>query len=129
MESLTISPPPNSAPYSQDNTDSSTSLEEFFHKEMGSISRSEAKCSICDVSVNIDNPSLELHSGFINAVRAIDLAVTDSDKRETMEDFIKKFGTHYSRKTVMGIGTEFETRYSYVMSLLALMVTLTIIKS
>ena len=107
---MTVSPPPNSASYGNGDSESSSSLEEFFSKEGGSISRSKAQCSVYDVTIDLDDPSLTLHPGFIEAVRKIDLAVTDTEKKTTMKSFIDKFGTHYSAKSVMGIGTEFETR-------------------
>ena len=108
--SITVSPPPNSASYGEEDSESSSSLEKFFSKEGGSISRSEAKCSVFDVTIDIDDPSLRLHDGFIEAVKIIDLATTKSEKKDAMIDFIKKFGTHFQKKSVMGIGYEFETR-------------------
>lgn len=108
--SITVSPPPNSASYGVEDSESSSSLEIFFSKEGGSISRSEARCSVFDVTIDIDDPSLRLHDGFIQAVKIIDLATTNSKKEKAMEDFIDKFGTHFQQKSVMGIGTEFETR-------------------
>ena len=108
--SITISPPPNSASYGEGDSESSSSLEEFFSKEGGSISRSEARCSVFDVTIDIDDSNLRLHPGFIDAVKIIDLATTNSEKEAAMQSFISKFGTHYQSKSVMGIGTEFETR-------------------
>ena len=108
--SITISPPPNSASYGEGDSESSSTLEEFFSKEGGSISRSEARCSVFDVTIDIDDPTLSLHLGFIEAVKIIDLAITNSQKEAAMQSFVSKFGTHYQSKSVMGIGTEFETR-------------------
>ena len=108
--SITVSPPPNSASYGEEDSESSSSLEKFFSKEGGSISRSEAKCSVFDVTIDIDDPSLRLHDGFIEAVKNIDLATTKSEKETAMKSFIDKFGTHFQKKSVMGIGYEFETR-------------------
>ena len=108
--SITISPPPNSASYGEGDSESSSSLEEFFSKEGGSISRSEARCSVFDVTIDIDDSNLRLHPGFIDAVKIIDLATTNSEKEAAMQSFVSKFGTHYQSKSVMGIGTEFETR-------------------
>ena len=108
--SITISPPPDSASYGEGDSESSSSLEEFFSKEGGSISRSEARCSVFDVTIDIDDSNLRLHPGFIDAVKIIDLATTNSEKESAMQSFVSKFGTHYQSKSVMGIGTEFETR-------------------
>jgi hypothetical protein len=108
--SITVSPPPNTASYGEEDSESSSSLEKFFSKEGGSISRSEARCSVFDVTIDIDDPSLRLHDGFIEAVKIIDLATTKSEKEAAMTSFIYKFGTHFQQKSVMGIGTEFETR-------------------
>ena len=108
--SITISPPPDSASYGEGDSESSSSFEEFFSKEGGSISRSEARCSVFDVTIDIDDSNLRLHPGFIDAVKIIDLATTNSEKEAAMQSFISKFGTHYQSKSVMGIGTEFETR-------------------
>ena len=108
--SITVSPPPNSASYGNGDSESSSSLEEFFTKEGGSISRSEARCSVFDVTIDIDDSNLRLHPGFIDAVKIVDLAATNSEKEAAMQSFVSKFGTHYQRKAVMGIGTEFETR-------------------
>jgi hypothetical protein len=85
-------------------------LEEFFAMEEGSISRSEAKCSVFDVTIDIDDTTLRLHPGFIDALKIVDLATTNSEKDSARQSFISKFGTHYQSKTVMGVGTEFETR-------------------
>ena len=109
---IKISAPPNSASYKNGHSESSTSLNEFFSKEGGSISRSEARCSIYDVTIDIDDPSLKLHQGFIEAIKIIDLAQSKTEKETVMKDFIGKFGTHFSKKTVMGIGTQFETRFT-----------------
>ena len=108
--SITVSPPPNSASYGNGDSESSSSLEEFFAMEEGSISRSEAKCSVFDVTIDIDDTTLRLHPGFIDAVKIVDLAATNSEKEAAMQSFVSKFGTHYQSKSVMGIGTEFETR-------------------
>jgi hypothetical protein len=108
--SVTVSPPPNSASYGEEDSESSSSLEEFFSKEGGSISRSEARCSVFDVTIDIDDSNLRLHPGFIDAVKIIDLALTNAEKEAAMQAFVYKFGTHYTIKSVMGIGTEFETR-------------------
>ena len=108
--SVTVSPPPNSASYGEEDSESSSSLEEFFSKEGGSISRSEARCSVFDVTIDIDDPTLSLHLGFIEAIKLIDLATTNKEKEDAMQAFVYKFGTHYAIKSVMGIGTEFETR-------------------
>ena len=108
--SITVSPPPNSASYGNGDSESSSSLEEFFSKEGGSISRSEARCSVFDVTIDIDDSNLRLHPGFIDAVKIVDLSATNSEKEAAMQSFVSKFGTHYQSKSVMGIGTEFETR-------------------
>ena len=108
--SITVSPPPNSASYGEGDSESSTSLEQFFSKEGGSISRSEARCSVFDVTIDIDDSNLKLHPGFIDAIKVVDLAATNSEKEAAMKSFIYKFGTHFQQKSVMGIGTEFETR-------------------
>ena len=108
--SITVSPPPNSASYGNGDSESSSSLEEFFSKERGSISRSEARCSVFDVTIDIDDSNLRLHPGFIDALKIVDLANTNLEKDAAMQSFIFKFGTHYQSKSVMGVGTEFETR-------------------
>ena len=110
--SVTISPPPNSASYGNGHSESSTSLNQFYSKESGSISRSEARCSIYDVTIDIEDSSLKLHQGFIDSIKIIDLAQSVTDKKTVMKHFIDKFGTHFSKKTVMGIGTQFETRFT-----------------
>ena len=108
--SISVSPPPNSASYGNGDSEKFSSLEEFFSKEGGSISRSEARCSVFDVTIDIDDSNLKLHPGFIDAVKVVDLATTKSEKEAAMKSFINKFGTHFQQKSVMGIGTEFETR-------------------
>ena len=108
--SITVSPPPNSASHEKGDSESSSSLEEFFAKEGGSISRSEARCSVFDVTIDIDDSNLRLHPGFIDALKIVDLATTNLEKDSAMQSFISKFGTHYQSKSVMGVGTEFETR-------------------
>ena len=108
--SVTVSPPPNTVSYGEGDSESSSKLEEFYSKEGGSISRSEAQCSIFDVTIDIDDSNLRLHPGFIDAVKMVDLATTNLEKDNAMQSFISKFGTHYQSKSVMGVGTEFETR-------------------
>ena len=110
--SISMTPPPNSASYGQGKSHSNLDMAYFFTKECGSISRSSARCSIYTVDINIDEPSLSLHPGFISAIKDIDNAVTPSDKNIVMKKFIEKFGTHYTKESVMGIGVEFETRYT-----------------
>ena len=105
--SVTVSPPRNTASVGSGDSESSSSLEEFFAMEEGSISRSEAKCSVFDVTIDKDDTTLRLHPGFIDALKIVDLAL---EKDFAMQSFISKFGTHYQSKSVMGVGTEFETR-------------------
>ena len=107
-----ITVPPNSASYGQGDSESSSSMEAFFNHERGSISHSQVKCSLYEVFVDIDEPSLTLHSSFVEAIKRIDLAVTEAEKNVAMKEFISKFGTHYAKNTVMGIGVDFETRYT-----------------
>ena len=109
-ESVTISLPPNSAFLGEPNSKAISSLQDFLTKEGGSVSKSKARCSIYDVTIDIDDLSLTLHSDFVNGLKAIDLANSDSEKEEVMKKFISQFGTHYSKQSIMGIGTEFETR-------------------
>ena len=108
--SITVSPPRNTASLGSGDSESSSSLEEFFAMEEGSISRSEAKCSVFDVTIDKDDTTLRLHPGFIDALKIVDLATTNLEKDSAMQSFISKFGTHYQSKSVMGVGTEFETR-------------------
>ena len=62
--------------------------------------------------VDIDEPSLSLHPSFVEAVRVIDNARTESESSSAMDSFISKFGTHFALTTVMGVGVNFETRYT-----------------
>ena len=110
VASVEVTPVPNSINVGFGNTDSSLDLEKFFNQEGGSVSRSRIECDIYDVTVNIDNPHLKLTSGFINDIKKIDKAEGDEDKRVVMKSFIHNYGTHYARKSIMGIGMEFETR-------------------
>ena len=110
IASIEVTPVPNSVNVGDGNTDSSSDMAKFFNEEEGSVSRSRIACNIYDVTVDIDNPNLKLHSGFISDVKKIDLAKTDTQKKTVMKDFIDKYGTHYAKKSKMGVGMEFETR-------------------
>jgi len=87
-------------------------MEAFFNGEGGSISHSQVKCSMYEVMVDIHDSSLSLTSSFIEAIKRIDLATTEGEKDNAMKDLISNFGTHYAKKTLMGIGVYFETRYN-----------------
>ena len=80
-----ITVPPNSASYGQGDSESSSSMEAFFNHERGSISHSQVKCSLYDVFVDIDEPSFSLHSSFVEAIKRIDLAVTEAEKKRCNE--------------------------------------------
>ena len=107
--SIEVTPVPNSVNVGNGNTDSSFDMEKFFNQEGGSVSRSRITCNIYDVTVNIDNPNLKLHSGFIADIKRIDLA-THTEKKAVMQKFIDNYGTHYAKISEMGVGMEFETR-------------------
>jgi len=104
--------PPNSASDGGGSSDSSSKMSFFFNHERGSISHSKLKCSLYEVFVDIDDSSLSLHHSFIEAIKSIDSAITDDEKDYAMTSLISKFGTHYAKNTVMGIGVDFETRYT-----------------
>ena len=104
----TITPTPNSALDDEGTKD----LEKFFQNERGSISRSTAKCSVYDVTIDIHDSSLALTPNFKEGIKKIDKAETDEEKDMTMKQFISDFGTHFARKSTMGIGIQFETRYT-----------------
>ena len=108
--SIEVTPVPNSINVGVDDEDSSLDIQTFFNQEGGSISRSRIQCEIYDVTVNIDNRHLKLHSGFIDDIKRIDLADGDADEETVMQSFIDKYGTHYAQKSIMGNGMEFETR-------------------
>ena len=110
VASIEMTPVPNSINVDSGNTDSSLDMEYFFNQEGGSVSRSSIACNIYDVTVNIDNPNLRLHSGFIADIKRIDLATTEAEKKAVMHSFIENYGTHYAKKSEMGIGMQFETR-------------------
>ena len=110
--SLTITPPPNSASVGSSSSDKNSDFSKFFSQEQGSISRSRAKCSVYGVNIDIDNPSLTLHSSFEAAILKIDKAADENEKHKAVLDFIEKFGTHYAKHSIMGIGSVFETRYT-----------------
>ena len=109
---ISMTPPPNSFSYGQGNSDSNSNMENFFSHEQGSISRSTARCSVYDVFIDINEASLSLNPSFIDAIKEIDNAMTVMEKRSTMIKFIETFGTHYAKESVMGIGVEFETRFT-----------------
>ena len=107
--SIEVTPVPNSVNVGMGNTDSTAEMAYFFNQEGGSVSRSRITCNIYDVTVNIDNPNLKLHSGFIADIKRIDLA-THTEKKAVMQKFIDNYGTHYAKISEMGVGMEFETR-------------------
>jgi len=107
-----ITPPPNFANEGDGTSGRSSKMEAFFHHERGSVSHTKLKCSTYEVSVNINHPNLKLEAGFIEAIKKIDASTTDQEKSNAMHEFISMFGTHYAKKTIMGIGADFETRYN-----------------
>ena len=108
--SIEVTPVPNSVNVGDGNTDSSFGMEKFFNQEGGSVSRTRIACNIYDVTVDIYNPKLKLHNGFISNIKLIDLAKTDAQKETVMKSFIHNYGTHYAKKSKMGVGMEYETR-------------------
>ena len=107
----TITPPPNSA-LDDDDLEGTKALEKFFQYERGSISRSTARCNVYDVSIDIQDSSLALTPNFMEAIKTIDKAASSEDKDLAMKQFISNFGTHFAKKSIMGIGIEFETRFN-----------------
>merc|ERR1719369_1415995 len=107
-----ITMPPATSSNKNENSDDADSMQKFFSKEGGSISHTEAICSIYDVTVDINDQSLSLYPSFVDAVKRIDLAVTPREKETVMKKFIEDYGTHYASQSVMGVGISFETRYT-----------------
>merc|ERR1719369_598135 len=107
-----ITMPPATSSNKNENSDDADSMQKFFSKEGGSISHTEAICSIYDVTVDINDQSLSLYPSFVDAVKRIDLAVTPREKETVMKKFIEDYGSHYARKSVMGVGISFETRFT-----------------
>jgi hypothetical protein len=105
-------PPPNSAKISVGYSDKEGRLQRFFKKENGSVTKGKARCSVYDVVIDIEHPSLVLHSSFAEAIKKIDRASSEAEAKESMKNLIDNFGTHYSKKTTMGVGVEFETRFT-----------------
>ena len=76
------------------------------------LTKGKAQCFVYDVVVDIEHPSLVLHSSFAEAIKKIDRAVSKAEAKESMKNLMDNFGTHYSKKTKMGVGLEFETRFT-----------------
>ena len=110
IASVEVTPVPNSVNVGKGKTDSSLDLEHFFSQEGGSVSRSRFACDIYKVTYDIDNSKLTLHNGFIDDIKRIDQAETETEKKAVMQNFIDKYGTHYAKTSIMGVGMEFETR-------------------
>ena len=108
--SIEVTPVPNSVNIGAGTSDSSSNMETFFEKEGGSISRSKIACTIYEIAIDITHPDLQLHSGFISAIKDLDKAETEEEKAVQMKLFIDNFGTHYGKNAIMGVGSEFETR-------------------
>jgi len=89
-------------------------IEKHFEEHKGSIVRVSAACSIIDVQVDIDDGAV-LHPSFIDALLEIDRAIKEKQEEEVKElanIFIQKFGTHYNKRTVLGVGFDYESRYT-----------------
>ena len=85
---------------------------EHYEKHQGSVSHGEARCNIYTITLYPDNPNVKLSENFQNRLKDIDLAEEIPEKDEAMRSFIQEFGTHYGKKTIMGVGLKFENRWT-----------------
>ena len=85
---------------------------EHYEKQEGSVTHGEARCNIYTITLYPENPNVKLTENFQNRLKEIDLAKTNPEKDEAMRSFIKEFGTHYGKKTIMGVGLKFENRWT-----------------
>ena len=114
---ISVSFPPNTYTAGVQDSETNDKIEYFFNVERGSISRSSAYCSVFEVEIDINNPSLSLTTSFVNAIQEIDNAILDvldnwPNLLDKLKIFIEQFGTHYAQKSTMAIGANFETRYT-----------------
>ena len=114
---ISVSFPPNTYTAGVEDSETNDKIEYFFNVERGSISRSSAYCSVFEVELDINNPSLSLTTSFVNAIQEIDIAILDvldnwPNLLDKLKIFIEQFGTHYAQKSTMAIGANFETRYT-----------------
>ena len=91
--------------------ESASHMEEHYKKHEGSVSHGEARCNVYAVTVYPDNPNVRLTENFQNRIKEIDLAASGDEKDAAMKTFIQEFGTHYGKKTTMGVGLKFESRW------------------
>ena len=85
---------------------------EHYEKHQGSVTHGEARCNIYTITLYPDNPNVKLSENFQNRLKDIDLAEEIPEKDEAMRSFIQEFGTHYGKKTIMGVGLKFENRWT-----------------
>ena len=92
--------------------ESATIMEQHYKKHQGSVSHGEASCNIYSITLYPDNPNVKLTENFQNRLKEIDLAEEDFEKNQAMRSFIQEFGTHFGKKTTMGVGLKFENRWT-----------------
>ena len=98
---------------SRTNDDEIERVKAFFDQEKGSIAISQATCSTHWVDLSWNGPKV-LTQTFIEAVKGLHMASNQSNLKQNLEfrRFINEFGTHYAKRTILGVRLYSERRYS-----------------
>lgn len=86
-------------------------IEQFFQKEHGAIVTTEAICLTNKVDIGLYSVKAFVDP-FIDAVKALHLAVTEDEKLLEFKRFVNEFGTHFASTSEMGTKLTIERRYS-----------------
>ena len=113
-------------------------LRQFLDEENGTVAVSEAKCFMDRVDISLNSPSKKFSNmvyrinrifrlflancnlkrilQFLDAAVALTNAADKDPIQQDMifRDFVKEFGTHFSKNTWMGVKVYAERRYSQV---------------
>ncbi len=86
----------------------------FFVKENGSIAVSQAKCTTHRVDISRPYTKKLFTLPFLDALRGLEAVSTKSGYHQLVEfrRFIDEFGTHYSKRTILGVRLLSERRYT-----------------
>ena len=89
-------------------------VRDFFRNENGSIAVSQAKCETHRIDISSHHTKKEFTLPFLDAMKALEES-NDKSRHHKMAEFkrfIDEFGTHFAKRTILGVRLLFERRYS-----------------
>ena len=102
-----------SASYNRATNSDSQASEKVLNKYNGEITRAKATCLTHTVSI-ADKVRPLFTTNFINHLEALDAASgleNEEEQKQVVSEFIKEFGTHFSKVTKLGAELIFERRF------------------